>query len=210
SGFACAWWGVHPGPREFQVVAEGTSNPYGIAWDAEGSAIVEACHWANDHLFHFVETGYYKRQAGAYPPYAIRLGSITDHGHQKTAYCGLAYLDSDAYPETYRGRFYTGNIHGGCINVDVLTPDGSTYIAHAEPDSRTAKDAWFMPGAQRVGPDGCLYALDWYARYHCYQAANRAPAGIDRLKGRLYRVRYGESPRAPRFDLAGEGDVALI
>ena len=65
-------WRVHPRTREFQVVCEGTSNPYGIAWDTEGSAIVEACHWANDHLFHFVETGYYKRQAGAYPPYYIR------------------------------------------------------------------------------------------------------------------------------------------
>jgi putative heme-binding domain-containing protein len=208
--FTCAMWRVHPRTREFQVVSEGTSNPYGIAWDAEGSAIVEACHWANDHLFHFVETGYYKRQAGAYPSYTIRLGSITDHGHQKTAYCGLAYLDSDAYPETYRGRFYTGNIHGGCINVDVLTRDGSTYIAHAEPDFLNANDAWFMPVAQKVGPDGCLYVLDWYDRYHCYQDANRDPAGIDRLKGRLYRVRYGESPRAPRFDLSGEGDESLI
>ena len=77
--FTCALWRVHPRTREFQVVCEGTSNPYGLAWDPEGSAIVEACHWANDHLFHFVETGYYKRQAGAYPPYTIRLGSITDH-----------------------------------------------------------------------------------------------------------------------------------
>jgi putative heme-binding domain-containing protein len=208
--FTCALWRVHPRTRAFQVVCEGTSNPYGLAWDGEGSAIVEACHWANDHLFHFVETGYYKRQAGAYPAYTIRLGSITDHGHQKTAYCGLAYLDSDAYPEKYRERLYTGNIHGGCINGDVLSRDGSTYIARAEPDFLTANDAWFMPVAQKVGPDGCLYVLDWYDRYHCYQDANRDPAGIDRLKGRLYRIRYGESPRAPRFDLASEGDESLI
>ena len=208
--FTCALWRVHPRTREFQVVAEGTSNPYGIAWDSEGSAIVEACHWANDHLFHFVETGYYQRQAGAYPPYTIRLGSITDHGHQKTAYCGLVYLDSDAYPEKYRERLYTGNIHGGCINSDVLVRDGSTYIARAEPDFLTANDAWFMPVAQKVGPDGCLYVLDWYDRYHCYQDANRDPAGIDRLKGRLYRVRHGATPRSPRFDLASEGDESLI
>lgn len=77
--FTCALWRVHPRSHEFRVVCEGTSNPYGIAWDPEGAAIVEACHWANDHLFHFVETGYYKRQAGAYPSYVIRMGSITDH-----------------------------------------------------------------------------------------------------------------------------------
>jgi putative heme-binding domain-containing protein len=208
--FTCAMWKVHPRTREFRVVCEGTSNPYGLAWDPEGAAIVEACHWANDHLFHFVEDGYYKRQAGAYPPYAMRIGSITDHGHQKTAYCGLAYFDSDAYPEEYRGRLYTGNIHGGCINVDALARDGSSYIARARPDFLTAHDAWFMPVAQKVGPDGCLYVLDWYDRYHCYQDANRDPEGIDRLKGRLYRVRYGDSPRAPRFDLAAEADEELI
>jgi putative heme-binding domain-containing protein len=210
--FTCALWRVNPRTRAFQVVSEGTSNPYGLAWDREGSAIVEACHWANDHLFHFVETGYYKRQAGAYPPFTIRLGSITDHGHQKTAYCGLVYFDSDAYPPAYRDRLFTGNIHGGCINADVLARDGSTYVAHGEPDFLSANDAWFMPVALKVGPDGCLYVLDWYDRYHCYQDANRDPAGIDRLKGRLYRVRYGaHAPtRTPRVDLSSESDEQLV
>jgi putative heme-binding domain-containing protein len=208
--FTCALWRVHPRTREFRVVCEGTSNPYGLAWDREGSALVEACHWANDHLFHFVETGYYKRQAGAYPPYTTRIGSVTDHGHQKTAYCGLAYLDSDAYPERYRGRLYTGNIHGNCVNADRLSRDGSTYLARAEPDFLSANDAWFMPVALKVGPDGCLYVLDWYDRYHCYQDANRDPKGVDRLKGRLYGVRYRGTPRAPKFDLAAESDAALI
>ena len=59
-----------------------------------------------------------------------------------------------------------------------------------------------MPVSQKTGPDGCLYILDWYDRYHCYQDANRDPAGIDRLKGRLYRVRYKDTPRRAGFDLA--------
>src|SRR5207244_6117313 len=88
----------------------------------------------------------------------------------------------------YRNKLYMGNIHGGCINVDKLQRDGSTYFATGEPDFLTANDAWFMPVVQKTGPDGCLYILDWYDRYHCYQDANRDPAGIDRLKGRLYRV----------------------
>jgi putative heme-binding domain-containing protein len=208
--FTCALWRVNPRTREFQVFCEGTSNPYGIGWDTEGSALVEACHWATDHLFHFVETGSYQRQAGAYPPFSMTIGAITDHGHQKTAYCGLAVFDSDAYPPNYRGRVYIGNIHGNCINVDVLSRDGSTYIARCEPDFLSANDAWFMPVALKVGPDGCLYILDWYDRYHCYQDANRDPAGVDRLKGRLYRVRYGSTPRAPRFDLGTESDDRLI
>jgi putative membrane-bound dehydrogenase-like protein len=208
--FTCAMYRVHPRTRRFELVCEGTSNPYGLAWDKEGSAMVSACHWANDHVFHFVETGYYHRQAGPYPPHTMIIGAVSDHSHQKTAYCGLAYFDSDAYPPEYRERLYMGNIHGNCINVDILRRDGSTYISGGGPDFLSANDAWFMPVSQKVGPDGCLYVLDWYDRYHCYQDANRDPEGIDRLKGRLYRVRYKDSPRAPRFDLGTESDDQLI
>ena len=138
------------------------------------------------------------------------MGSITDHGHQKTAYCGLAFLDTDAYPPPFRERIVVGNIHGGALNVDRLQRDGATYLAKGEPDLLNGNDAWFMPVALKVGPDGCLYLLDWYDRYHCSQDAARDPEGVDRLKGRLYRLRYKESPLAPKLDLASETDDQLI
>lgn len=206
--FTCALFRINPRTRDFELFAEGTSNPWGIAWDPLGSAFVSAC--VIDHLWHLTETGYYHRQGGPYPPFTWKIGSIVDHKHQQRAYCGIHYFDSDVYPEKYRDRLYMGNIHGGCINVDKLRRDGSTYFATAEPDFLTANDAWFMPVVQKTGPDGCLYVLDWYDRYHCYQDANRDPKGIDRLKGRLYRVRYQGTPRAPKFDLSKETDQQLV
>jgi putative membrane-bound dehydrogenase-like protein len=206
--FTCAMFRIHPRTREFQVFCEGTSNPWGIAFDTEGSAFVSAC--VIDHLWHLVETGYYHRQGGPYPPFTWKIESIVKHKHQKAAYCGLHFFDSDAYPEKYREKLYMGNIHGNCINSDTLQRDGSTYFATGEPDFLSANDAWFMPVAQKTGPDGCLYVLDWYDQYHCYQDARRDPAGIERAKGRLYRVRYKDTPRAPKFDLAKETDDQLI
>jgi putative membrane-bound dehydrogenase-like protein len=206
--FTCALFRIHPKTREFQLFCEGTSNPWGLAIDEHGSFFASAC--VIDHLWHLTETGYYIRQGGPYPPFTWRLGSIVKHKHQKAAYCGLVWFDSDAYPEQYREKLYMGNIHGGCINSDVLSRDGSTYIARTRPDFLTANDPWFMPVAQKVGPDGCLYVLDWYDRYHCYQDANRDPAGIDRKNGRLYRVRYKNTPRAPKVDLARETNDQLI
>ncbi len=209
----CAMFRIHPRTWEFQVFAEGTSNPWGIAFNDEGDAFVSAC--VIDHLWHIVETGYYHRQGGPYPPHTWKIESIVEHKHQKAAYCGITWFDSDAYPEKYRRKLYMGNIHGGCINVDRLERNGSTYKGFGEPDFLTANDAWFMPVVQKTGPDGCLWILDWYDRYHCYQDANRDPAGIDRLKGRLYRVRYegerrGVSPTWKPFDLATETDDQLI
>jgi putative membrane-bound dehydrogenase-like protein len=206
--FTCALFRIHPKTRDFELFAEGTSNPWGVAWDTEGSAFLSAC--VIDHLWHLTETGYYVRQGGPYPPFTSVIGSIVKHKHQKAAYCGIHYYDSDAYPEQFRGKLYMGNIHGNCINCDVLERDGATYFAKPDPDFLTANDAWFMPVSQKTGPDGSLYILDWYDRYHCYQDANRDPMGIDRLKGRLYRIRYKDTPRAASFDLAKESDDQLI
>lgn len=204
-----AMFRIHPRTKEFQVFCEGTSNPWGIAYNDEGEAFISAC--VIDHLWHLVETGYYHRQGGPYPPFTWKIESIVKHKHQKAAYCGIHFFDSDAYPDKYRGKLYMGNIHGGCLNSDRIEATGATYRGLPEPDFLTANDSWFMPVVQKTGPDGSLYVLDWYDRYHCYQDANRDPAGIDRLKGRLYRIRYKDTPRAPKdFDLAKETDDELI
>ena len=206
--FTCAVFRINPRTRDFEVFCEGTSNPWGITWDKNGEAFASAC--VIDHLWHLTETGYYHRQGGAYPPFTWRLESIVDHQHQKAAYCGINYFDSEAYPEKYRERLFMGNIHGSGINLDRLEPQGATYRGKTESDFLSANDSWFMPVVQKTGPDGSLYILDWYDRYHCYQDANRDPSGIDRLKGRLYRVRYKETARAPKFDLALETDAQLV
>lgn len=233
----CALWRINPHTKEFDIFAEGTSNPWGIAINDEGEFFLSAC--VIDHFWHITQTGYYIRQGGPYPPHTWPIGSIVDFTHQKAAYCGITWFDSDAYPEEYRKVFYMGNIHGGCINADITEPSGSTYKGKPHPgfppkpgafkgdefhtarktgneqkpllaDLLTANDPWFMPVVQKTGPDGCLYILDWYDRYHCYQDANADPAGIEREKGRLYRLRYKETPRAPKFDLAHETDDQLI
>jgi putative heme-binding domain-containing protein len=206
--FTCAMFRVNPRTWEFEIFSEGTSNPWGIAFNPVGDAFISAC--VIDHLWHIAEDGYYHRQGGPYPPFTWKLQSIVKHKHQKAAYCGITYMDSDVYPAEYNNRLMMGNIHGNCINVDVIEDKGSSYFGKPNDDFLSANDAWFMPVVQKVGPDGCLWVLDWYDRYHCYQDANRDPEGIDRLKGRLYRVRYKDSPRAGKFDLAKETDLQLV
>lgn len=206
--FTVAMFRIDPVSHRFELFCEGTSNPWGIAFDAEGEAFVSAC--VIDHLWHLSESGYYHRQAGAYPPHTWKIESIVDYKHQMAAYCGIEYFDSPAYPAEYRNRLYMGNIHGGCINVDSISRSGSTYRGQGQPDFLTANDVWFMPVAQKVGPDGCLYILDWYDRYHCYQDANADPEGIDRGHGRLYRVVHGERPAIEHRNLRAMSDSQLI
>src|SRR5437773_10468706 len=60
--FTCAMFRIHPVTREFEIFCEGTSNPWGIAFDPEGSAFISAC--VIDHLWHLTRTGYYARARG--------------------------------------------------------------------------------------------------------------------------------------------------
>ncbi len=100
-----------------------------------------------------------------------------------------------------------GNLHGSCLNVDKLQRDGSTYFGTGKPDLLSANDVWFMPVVQKIVPDGCLYILDWYDRFHCYQDASADPAGVDRGHGRLYRLVYDKRPQAKILAKASNAEL---
>ncbi|QOV88666.1 PVC-type heme-binding CxxCH protein [Humisphaera borealis] len=226
--FSCAIWRYHPPTKRFELFAEGTSNPWGLDYNRAGEWFISCC--VIDHMFHMTQSGYYHRQGGAYPPNVqmAKLPSITTQRHQAAAYAGLCIYDADAYPEEYRGRLIMGNLHGSALNQDVLSRNGSTYRQSTVKapggkedksplsdemgslDFLQANDAWFMPVAQKIGPDGCIYVMDWYDRYHCYQDANRDPQGLDRLKGRIYRISHNNTPRAKPFDLAKASSDELL
>src|SRR5688572_19706849 len=206
--FTCAIWRYHPRTKIFELFSQGTSNPWGLDFNRQGDWFISCC--VIDHMFHMTQSGYYLRQGGPYPPLTVHLPSITTQHHQKAAYAGLAIYDADAYPEEYRGKLLMGNLHGSCINQDVLERNGSTYRQKNAPDFLSANDAWFMPVAQKIGPDGCVYVMDWYDRYHCYQDANRDSPGLDRAKGRIYRIVYEDAPRAKKFDLGKASNQELL
>lgn len=206
--FTCALWRYHPVTRKFELFSEGTSNPWGLDYNRDGHWFVSAC--VIDHLWHLTQTGYYHRQGGPYPPNTWKIESIVDFKHQMAAYCGLCFYDADAYPDEYRRQLYMGNIHFGGINRDSLERNGSTYRGGLLPDFMAGNDVWHMPTSQKVGPDGSIWVLDWYDRYHCYQDAMRDPGGIDRLSGRMFRVVYDNAPLPPPIDLQGLDNDRLI
>lgn len=206
--FTCAIWRWHPRMHKFELFAQGTSNPWGLDYNRQGDWFISCC--VIDHLFHMTQSGYYLRQGGPYPPQTHWLPSITTQRHQMAAYAGLCIYDADQFPRQYRGMLFMGNLHGSAINLDTLTRNGSTYVQHDAPDFLQANDAWFMPVSQKIGPDGCIYFIDWYDRYHCYQDAGRDPQGVDRAKGRIYRISYGDPPPVPAFDLQKMSNPELI
>lgn len=207
-----------PLTKQFEVFADGTSNPWGVDFDREGNAFVSAC--VIDHLFHMAAGGIYVRQGGTPAnPYSYELlPSIVNHKHHMAAYAGIQIYQGNQFPPEWKGEALFGNIHQSAINHDHLTRNGSSFKADSRDDFLTTSDGWFRPVSEQVGPDGALWIADWYDKYPCYQNAQADPEGVDRERGRIWRVVYTEknsgAPVASRpevkMDLSRLSTEALV
>ncbi|HUR54790.1 MAG TPA: PVC-type heme-binding CxxCH protein, partial [Gemmataceae bacterium] len=74
-------WRYHPTRHVFEVFAHGTSNPWGLDYNANGDFFIEAC--VIPHMWHIVQGGRYARQAGPHVnPYTYDdIKTIAVHRH---------------------------------------------------------------------------------------------------------------------------------
>lgn len=228
-GMNCGIWRYHPTRKVFEAVAHGTTNPWGLDFDDHGEAFLTNC--VIPHLFHVIPGGHMQRMFGQdiNPNSYALLGSCADHVHWDTAerwldirsrgvtpttdkaggghaHSGAAICLSDTWPENYRNTVLMGNIHGNRLNLDRLNRKGSGYVATHEPDFMQSTDRWFRSVAQKFGPDGSLYVLDWSDTGECHEDD---ADGAHRENGRIYRVSYGEAKPFGR-DLSKLGDLELV
>jgi putative heme-binding domain-containing protein len=117
----------------------------------------------------------------------------------------MVYLGG-AWPAEYRGRMFMGNIHGRRLNVDILKPKGSGYVASHGRDFLLANDAWARFINLRYGPDGNVYLIDWYDKQACHL---QQPGVWDRSNGRVYKVCY-RGTKFVRPDLRKLSDRELV
>ncbi|MSU78734.1 MAG: dehydrogenase, partial [Gemmataceae bacterium] len=227
----CGVWRYHPTKKKFEVVAHGTTNPWGLAFDEHGEMFITNC--VIDHLFHIVPGGHYQRMFGNdLNPHVYKLmPSICDHihwggGSWTSSRAPLARSASDGYkqhseaggghahsgcmiylgdnwPNRYRNGVFMCNLHGNRINHDILERNGSTYVARHAKDFMHANDPWFRGIAIHYGPDGGVYVADWTDTGEChnYQVA-------DKTNGRIFKITYGDA-KPFKGDLAKMNDLEL-
>jgi putative membrane-bound dehydrogenase-like protein len=220
----CAVWRYHPTRHVFEVVASGTTNPWGLDWDDYGEMFITNC--VIDHLWHVVPGAHYERMFGqdlnphvyqlmksccdhihwAGGPWQSSRGGVGAHsdfggGH---AHAGCMVYLGDNFPAEYRNSVFMCNLHGNRLNRDLLERRGPGYVAHHGPDFLLAHDPWFRGLGVQYGPDGGVYVSDWTDTGECHNYDH-----VDRSNGRIYKVVYG-TPKPWRGDLAKLPDAELV
>jgi putative membrane-bound dehydrogenase-like protein len=207
-------WRYDTRAKQFEVFAEGTSNPWGMDWrNTDGQFILCCC--VIPHLFHISPGGNYKRQAGqSFNPYAYgEIKEICDHTFHKEsgwAHAGLISLDTPIMPEEYRDSVIFGSIHGCSIKRNVLKKNGSTYTASRADDFLQSGDKNFRPINLRWGPNGEIYCIDWHDQNPCSQAD---PDSWDYEHGRVFRIQPKGLKTKKAEDLSkrdARGMIALL
>jgi putative membrane-bound dehydrogenase-like protein len=226
-------WRFHPVTHKFEVVCQGTTNPWGDDWDENGQHFF--INTVIGHLWHVIPGAYYKRMYGEHPnPYLYELIDQTaDHVHWDTAekwsdirdlgvtgstsarggghaHSGFLIYQGDNWPAQYRNTALTINYHGQRLNNDRLARAGATYTATHLPDPIQFGDPWFRGVELITGPDGAVYVADWSDIGECHD-----DTGVHRTSGRIYKIWYGElkpgSTEKPEksWDLREEKSVVL-
>jgi putative membrane-bound dehydrogenase-like protein len=215
-------WRFHPTKKVFEVMAEGTTNPWGLDFDDHGQGFFTNC--VIGHLWHLIPGGHYERMYGNdYTPntYGV-LKSCSDHVHYPGAWndakessekdkmggghahAGAMVYLGDNWPKAYRNAIFMHNIHGRRLNQDVLERRGSGYVGRHAPDLMRSSDPWFRGLAAKYGPDGGVYLSDWSDVGECHEKT-----GVHRTSGRIYKVVHG-TPKASAADLTKLPDAELV
>ncbi len=219
----CGVWRYHPTTQRFELVASGTTNPWGLDFDGYGELFITNC--VIKHLFHVIPGAHYQRMFGQdlnANCYSL-MESCADHIHwaggdwtaSRTgeahsdaggghAHAGAMLYLGDNWPDEYRNHLFTCNIHGNRVNQDVLERKGSGYVAHHGKDFLMANDPWFRGLVLLYGPDGGVYVADWDDTGECHNYDH-----VTATNGRIYKVTYG-TPAKMSIDLAKLSDDDLV
>jgi len=210
-------WRYHPGRGAFEVLCHGTTNPWGHDWTRDGEAFF--VNSVNGHLWQLIPGAHYRRPHTLSPNPLVYdpMEMHADHWHWDTgkdwsdsrnsagehgrlggghAHAGTMIYQGDQWPEAYRGRLFTLNLHGRRANVERLERAGDGYLGRREPDFLFAADPFFRGIDLGAGPDGSVVVLDWSDTGECHEQT-----GVHRSSGRIFRVRYGDPVASPAPDL---------
>jgi putative membrane-bound dehydrogenase-like protein len=175
----------------FEPTSTGPCNIWGLVLTGQGECFIQE---ANDYgypVMPFHEYAWYPgcadRLAKSYqPPFPVQAPQFKMGG---TGLSGLALSDHGVWPKGYADVMYVANPITSKVNAIQMTRDGSGYSLDKLDDFLSCDDPFFRPIALTMGPDGCLYLVDWYNKIISHNEVARNHPDRDKQSGRIWRIK---------------------
>ena len=175
----------------FEPTSVGPCNIWGLALTGEGECFIQE---ANDYgypVMPFHEYAFYPgcadRLAKSYQPaFPVQAPDFKMSG---SGLSGLALSDVGVWPKGYDGVMYIANPITSKVNAVRQHREGSGYRLEKLDDFVSCEDPFFRPIAMTMGPDGCLYVIDWYNKIISHNEVARNHPDRDKQSGRIWRIK---------------------
>lgn len=212
----CRMGKFRPDGSQFTVTSQGPCNIWGLVLNGEGEAFIQE---ANDYGYPVMPFHEYANYPGCsdkqFKSYAPEFpGTAPDFRMGGTGLSGLALTDkAGPFPEPWRDVMLLANPITNRINAIKLHRDGPRWKLEKLADFVASDDPWFRPAAISIGPDGCLYIVDWYNKIISHNEVPRNHPDRDKTRGRIWRIKpTGAKPfETPDFTkLNGDEVIAKL
>ncbi len=192
-----------PDGKSFEITSQGPCNIWGLHMTMEGETWIQEANDFGYPAMPFHEYANYPGCSGAqWKSYAPEFPGTAPHFQMGgTGLSGLAMTDAwqseianrksqmTSWPEAYCDVIYIANPITRKIQAIKPRRDGPRYALTKLPDFIQSSDEMFRPVALRLGPDGCLYFVDWYNKIISHNEVARNHPDRDKKRGRVWRVR---------------------
>jgi putative membrane-bound dehydrogenase-like protein len=203
---------------DFDITSQGPCNIWGLHMTMEGETWIQEANDFGYPAMPFHEYANYPGCSGAqWKSYAPEFPGTAPHFQMGgTGLSGLAMTDAYAndearmtngerkagasesviphssfrsWPEAYCDVIYIANPITRKIQAIKAKRENGRYALNKLPDFVQSSDEMFRPVALRLGPDGCLYFVDWYNKIISHNEVPRNHPERDKKRGRIWRVR---------------------
>ncbi|HQR43417.1 MAG TPA: glycosyl hydrolase, partial [Gemmatales bacterium] len=217
---------------KLEFLASTNNNTWGLGFSEEGILFGSTAN-GNPSVCCPIPNRYYEKvkgwSASVLPsisgdapmhPITENVRQVDYHG-RFTAAAGHALYTARLYPKEYWNRTaFVCEPTGHLVACFELTPDGASFRSRNAWNLVASDDEWASPIMAEVGPDSCVWILDWY---NYIVQHNPTPAGFttgkgaayetplrDKKHGRVYRLVPKDKPLPAKVNLKGAKPETLV
>src|SRR5207248_3088078 len=147
----CGVWRYHPTRKVFEVVCQGTTNPFGLDYDQYGELFITNC--VIKHLFHVIPGAHYDRMYGKdiYPYSYELMHSIADYIHWDGGVYVSDWCDTGECHNFDKVDASTGRIHKVTYGTPKAWKGDVSKLSDVDLIKlQTHTNDWFARHARRV------------------------------------------------------------